>query len=54
MRGVCFASPVLNGSTLQVQAWKGASTDGKATWSLETRNASGALVISNGVAEIRE
>ncbi len=51
---VRFASPVLNGSELRVQAWKASTTKGKAAWALETRNAAGALVISNGVAEIRE
>lgn len=46
---VRFARPVLNGTTLTAQGWH--QPDG--TWALETRDASGNVVISHGVAALR-
>lgn len=47
--GVRFARPVLNGVTLTTNGWE--ESDG--TWSFETRDEQGNVVISNGVAALR-
>ncbi len=47
--GVRFARPVLNGVTLTTSGWQ--ESDG--TWSFETRDEQGTVVISNGTASLR-
>jgi acyl dehydratase len=49
---VRFSKPVLPGQTLTTTAWKTGEQGGVSTYGFETANPEGALVVTNGVAEV--
>ena len=49
---VSFSRPVFPGDTLTTMIWRESETDGLRRFSYETYNATGAVVIRDGLAEI--